>query len=100
MKRGNSDWESSMGVAKAILDDRLARRKWMARLLFATLAWMAVGLWLVDSWLAENVIRFALWWLFSGFLAIVLLIFSLYDSVAVVKEERAEVSEKQSGKNP
>ena len=99
MKRGNSDWENSKGLAKAILHDRPTRRKWMARWLFATLAWMAVGLWVVDSWLAENVARFALWWLFSGFLAVVLMIFALYDSVTVVKEERDNISEKQRRKN-
>lgn len=66
----------------------------MVRWLSVTLAWMAVGLWVVDSWLAENVIRFALWWLFSGFLAIILIIFALYDSLAVVKEERDNFSEK------
>lgn len=94
MKRGISDWESSKGIAKAILHDRLTRRRWMARWLMATLAWMSIGLWVIDAWLGESVERFVGWWLFSGFLAIVLMIFALYDSIAIVREEREKASDK------
>ncbi len=88
MSRTPTDWESSKGLAKSILRDRKTRRQWMARWLMFTLAWMVVGLWVVDGWLEQEVIRFVIWWVFCGFLAVVLMIFALYDSVSVVREER------------
>ncbi len=60
----------------------------MARLLAATIAWMATGLWILDGWLEEEPLRFVIWWSICGIFAIVLMIFALYDSVAVVREER------------
>ncbi|WP_411827944.1 hypothetical protein [Luteolibacter sp. AS25] len=88
MSRDSSDWESSKGLAKAILHDRGMRRKWMARWLFFTLMWLAFGLWIIDGWLEESALRFAGWWIFCTFLAIILVIFALYDSLSVVREER------------
>ena len=83
-----SDWESSKGIAKAILYDREQRRRWVLRFLMVTLGWIAVGLWVVDGWLAESPLRFIIWWGICGLMAVILMIFSLYDSVAVVQEER------------
>ena len=83
-----SDWESSKGIAKAILHDRGMRRKWMARWLFVTIAWMATGLWILDGWLGESALRFMIWWGICAALAIVMMVFALYDSVAVFREER------------
>lgn len=90
VSREPTDWESSKGIAKAMLRDRGTRRKWIARWLFFTLVWMAAGLWLIDGWLEQNVLWFAGWWLFCGFLAIVLVIFALYDWLSVIREEREE----------
>ena len=83
-----SDWESSKGIAKAILRDRPTRRKWLGRWLLLTVAWLSLGLWIIDSWLAVEVWRFVFWWGACGFLAIILLVFALYDSLAVIREER------------
>lgn len=88
MSQTPSDWESSKGIAKAILHDRSMRRKWLARLLFLTIAWLAVGLWVIDGWLSAEVWRFVAWWGACGMLALVLLLFALYDSLAVIREER------------
>ena len=52
-----SDWESSKGIAKAILHDRGMRRKWLARWLMLTVGWMAVGLWVIDGWLGAEARR-------------------------------------------
>ena len=60
----------------------------MLRWMFGTVGWMAVGLWVIDSWLAESPWRFIVWWGICGVMAVILMIFSLYDSIAVVKEER------------
>ena len=88
MSRTPSDWESSKGIAKAILRDRKSRRRWMGRWLLFTLVWMATGLWVINGWLGQEVIRFVIWWLFCGFLAVGLMLFAMYDSVSVVREER------------
>jgi len=83
-----SDWESSKGIAKAMLHDRSLRRKWMARWLFLTVAWMAAGLWILDGWLGEAAWRFVAWWGICAMLALVLMALALYDSLAVFREER------------
>ncbi len=88
MNREQSDWESSKAIAKGILRDRTMRRRWIGRWLLITLVWMAVGLWGIEAWLAEEAVRFLLWWGACGVLAVGLMIFALYDSVSVVREER------------
>ena len=55
-------WKDSKGVARAILRDRKARRKVIARMLLAALLMMAAGLWLVDGMLATSPWVFLLWW--------------------------------------
>ncbi len=60
----------------------------MARWLMATIVWLSVGLWVIDDWLGESAVRFLIWWGVCGVLALVLMIFALYDSVAVFREER------------
>lgn len=90
MSGTGSDWESSKGIAKAILRDRGMRRKWLARWLLLTVGWMAVGLWVLDGWLAGNVWKFVAWWGVCFGLACVLVVFALYDALAVVREERGK----------
>ena len=53
-----------------------------------TIGWMAVGLWLIDAWLAEVAWRFLLWWGACAILACLLMVFALYDALAAVREER------------
>lgn len=84
------DWELSKALAKAILYDRGQRRKWLGRWLLLTVAWMAVGLWVVDGLLSKNALMFVLWWAFCFFLACVLVMFALYDVLAVMREERGK----------
>lgn len=86
-----SDWQSSKGIAKAILHDRGMRRKWLGRWLMLTMGWMAVGLWVIDDWLGGEAWRFLAWWGGCAVLACVLMIFALYDALAVIREEREKV---------
>lgn len=89
---GNAgDWDLSKALARSILRDRGQRRKWLARWLLLTMAWMAVGLWVVDGWLGGEMWRFVAWWGICGVLACVLMVFALYDALAVVREEREKV---------
>lgn len=88
MSGTGGDWQSSKGIAKAILHDRRMRRRWLGRLLMLTIGWMAAGLWVIDGWLEEEAWRFLAWWGACAVLTIVLLMFALHDALAVVKEER------------
>lgn len=88
MAAGKDGWTDSKVIARAILHDRAARRKVMARMLMFVLAWMAAGLWLIDGWLAENVWVFLGWWAFCALVTLGLMLFALYDALAVIREER------------
>jgi len=88
MAAGKTGWEDCKGIARAILDDRAARRRVIGRMLMAALLMMAVGLWLIDGWLASSVPRFVIWWGGCAALTCVVMLFAVYDALAVVREER------------
>lgn len=90
MATGKQGWTENKMIARAILHDRVARRKVMARMLLFVLAWMAAGLWLIDRWLAENLWYFLGWWAFCGLATLALMLFALYDALAVIREERED----------
>jgi len=77
-----------LGIARAILHDRAARRKLLGQLLMIALGLMAVGLWLLNGWLQASVLRFALWWGACGLVTLFVMLFALYDALAVFREER------------
>ena len=52
------------------------------------LLWMAAGLWLIDDMLARNPWWFLLWWGGCAVLTCGVLLFALYDALAVWREER------------
>ncbi|MGD7652342.1 MAG: hypothetical protein ACQCXQ_03940 [Verrucomicrobiales bacterium] len=88
MAGGKERWEHDKLVARAILYDRGARRKLIGRMLWADLAVMAAGLWLIDDWLAKHVVGFVLWWCGCGLLTLLVMLFAVYVALAVVREER------------
>lgn len=88
MAAGKTGWEDCKGIARAILRDRAARRKIIGRMLMAALLLMAAGLWLIDGWLAASVLRFVIWWAACAALTCVVMLFALYDALAVIREER------------
>jgi hypothetical protein len=85
-----SDWESSKGIAKSMLRDRVSRRKILAYWVLFVLAWIVLGLWIIDGWLAESAMRFIAWWCACLVITLILIIFALYDALSVVREERSE----------
>ena len=88
MAAGKTGWDDCKGIARAILHDRAARRKIIGRMLMASLLMMAAGLWLIDAWLAASVPRFVIWWGACAALTCVVMLFAVYDALAVVREER------------
>lgn len=88
MSSGRIGWRDGITIARAILHDRAARRRLMGRLLLAALLMLAAGLWLVDGWLAGNLWLFLGWWACCAGLTLLVMLFALYDALAVIREER------------
>jgi hypothetical protein len=86
-KRG-SQWAVNKGIAEAILRDRSQRRNVLGGFAFAMLAMLAFGLWGIDDWLKESVLRFGIYWAVCGLLCLFVLLFALFDMLATLKEER------------
>lgn len=83
-------WNTSTHLARAILYDRAERRKWLGRMILLPLGMMAGGLWLIDAWLWANPWRAIIWWGGCGLATLVVILFALYDALAVIREERAK----------
>jgi uncharacterized membrane protein len=83
-----SDWDSSKDIAKSMLRDRVSRRKMLTMWLTLVMAWITLGLWVIDGWLADSAMRFIIWWGVCGVITLTLLIFALYDALSVIREER------------
>jgi len=92
MSTGKSGFPAMcVGIARAILRDRAARRRMLAQMLMVALGLMAIGLWVIGGWLQESVLRFALWWGACAVITVVVMLFALYDALAVVREEREKI---------
>jgi len=86
----SEDWDDSKRIARGILHNRSARRRWLAVFLIAVLGMIAGGVWVFDRWLASGLLVFLLWWGACAMLALITLIFALYDALAAVREERGK----------
>lgn len=87
MKKPGS-WSASTGLARAILHDRRERRKWLGRMVMVPLGMLSVGLWVIGDWIWANPWRVLVWWGGCAASTCVVLIFALYDALAVIREER------------
>ena len=88
MSAGKDGWSDSKLVARAILHDRAARRKVIGRILLVALGMIAIGLWAIDGWLGGNPWAFVAWWGGVALLTLLVMLFALYDALAVIREER------------
>ena len=86
-KESNS-WNHSTGLARAILHDRAERRKWLFYLVLAPLGMLALGLWVIDGWIWTSLWRVILWGGGCALATLVAMLFALYDSLAVIREEK------------
>lgn len=80
------DWQADKAVARAMLSDRGMRRKALAFILIIDLILLSTGLWVIDGWLGEGMVRFLLWWGAIGLVTIWLLLFALYDALISIQE--------------
>lgn len=90
MAGGTSGWIHCKLIARAILHDRAERRKVIGRLLALALLLMGGGIWLLDGLLARNPWGFLLWWGGCALVTCGVLLFALYDALAVLREERTK----------
>jgi hypothetical protein len=81
-------WDSSTGLARAILHDRKERRKWLGCMTLLPLGMIGVGLSGISEWIWENPWRVLLWWGGCALATLVVILFALYDVLAVMREER------------
>jgi polyferredoxin len=70
-----------------MLRDRVTRRKMLSYWLLVVLTWIAVGMWVIDGWLADSAMRFLIWWGVCMVLTLMLILFALYDALRVLKED-------------
>jgi len=87
-------------MAAAILQDRPLRRRVLSSFLVLLLVMFASGLWVFDRWLTASPWRFVIWWGACGVLAVFILLFALYDAMAVVREERDRFRSRLRGEDP
>ncbi|MES2476951.1 MAG: hypothetical protein V4640_14300 [Verrucomicrobiota bacterium] len=93
-----NSWNHSTGLARAILHDRTERRKWLFYLVLIPLGMLALGLWVIDDWIWASLWRVLLWWGGCAIATIIVMLFALYDSLAVIREEKEELK-KEKGEN-
>ena len=86
-----SRWSENKGLARAILHDRVMRRRVMGYFLLAMMVVFAVGLWVIPGWLNKDPWRFLIYWAVCGAQAVFLVMFAVYDACAVIKEEREKM---------
>lgn len=83
-------WGESKGLARAILHDRQERRKWLGRMTLLPLALLVTGIWGLNDWIWARPWRVLFWWGGCAVATVVVILFALYDALAVIREERAK----------
>lgn len=89
-EKKQTSWNHGTGLARAILHDRAERRKWLFYLMLVPLGMLAVGLWIIDGWIWASLWRVLIWWGGCAVATLVVMLFAVYDALAVVREERAK----------
>ncbi|MGA0853609.1 MAG: hypothetical protein ACO3RK_02210 [Luteolibacter sp.] len=93
--RDDDHWDDSKRITAGILHDRSARRRWLGGFLILLLGMIALGLWLLDEWLASGPWLFLGWWGACAVLTFFTLIFGLYDALMAVREENAKTMDRR-----
>jgi len=93
--RENDEWDDSKRLARGILRDRSARRRWLGAFLLASLGMIFAGVWVLDAWLASGPLVFLLWWGACAIMTFFTLLFGLYDALLAVREESAKAKDRR-----
>jgi hypothetical protein len=89
-KKSPAAWEDSTILARGILHDRVERRKWLMRTLLVPVAMIAIGLWGIHDWIWSSPWRVLFWWGSCAVATCMVILFALYDALAVIREERVK----------
>ncbi len=84
-------WQMSLAIAAVTLGDRKKRRRFISGLLFFSLAYFCFGNWVIDSWLGRGLGRMLTYWGFMALMLVFVMLFTLYDALAVIGEERQKM---------
>lgn len=90
-------------LARAILDDRDTRRKWLLGMTAVLVVGFFLGAVPFAAWLEERPWLFIGFWIACAWLTITVLVLALFDMVLVVREgrrERRELRRKIFGRPP
>jgi len=74
-------------IARGILHDRVLRRKMITQLVIMLIVLVALGSWVIDDWLRDGMVRFAVFWSLIMFYTLFILLMAFYDILKAVKEE-------------
>lgn len=88
MKMAKLSSSNATVLSRAILVDRASRRKWLGGLLLFLVICLGSGMTFLAPWLSRSVWCFGIFWLMVLVMVFVVIIFALYDAVAVIREER------------
>jgi hypothetical protein len=89
--RNSTWWQMSKAIAMVTLADRSKRRAFISGLLVFILCYFAFGNWVIDDWLMEGLWRMLLYWGFLAVQCMGLILFALFDALAVIGEERTKL---------
>jgi apolipoprotein N-acyltransferase len=93
MSQSRSMLKQIVAISRGILANREERRRFMGRFTLFLLGYFALGLWVLDGWLGQSLLRMLLYWFVCTLLALMLILFALYDVLRTVREERSHVDE-------
>lgn len=62
----------------------------MFRLTMVPLGMLAVGLWVIEGWIWQSPWHVLIWWGACAAATMAVLIFAVYDALAVIREERTK----------
>lgn len=74
-------------LAKGILYDRTLRRKMMTQLVIFLLVLVAIGTWVIDGWLRDGMVRFAIFWGLVCMYTLFIMLMAFYDMLKAMRGE-------------
>lgn len=81
----------SLAIAAVTLADRKKRRQFITGLLFLIIGIFVLGNWPMKSWVDGSLWRMLFWWGGCTILCLLLVLFALFDALAVIQEEKRKL---------
>lgn len=79
---------TTLAWVRLILTDRAQRRRWISGVLLSIIVVFVLGNWPLASWISSSPWIFLAWWGGCALLCFFLIVFTLYDVLRVIQEER------------